>query len=55
MRHPAWRSLLAVLRTVGVRLLYGNDIWPLHEPRSEGDQRPLPWTQIVDATQQLVS
>ncbi|WP_112237492.1 flavoprotein [Kribbella monticola] len=53
-RHPACRAHLEVLRSTGVQLLYGNDIWALHEPRSEGDRRPLPWAQIVEAAQQLM-
>jgi hypothetical protein len=54
-RHPAWQSHLSVLRTAGVQLLYDKDIWPLHEPRSTPDARPLPWPLILQAAQQLLS
>jgi len=48
VRHPAWPHHLAALEQAGVRLIYGDDVWPLHEPRSEPD-RDLPWTSILDA------
>ena len=44
-RQPAWAGHLAALRSVGVRLVYGDDVWPLHEPRSEPG-RPLPWEAV---------
>jgi 3-polyprenyl-4-hydroxybenzoate decarboxylase len=45
-RHPAWESHLAALRQAGVHLVYGSDVWPLHEPRS-APGRPLPWVAIL--------
>jgi len=45
-RHPAWANHLATLRSVGVELVYGEDVWPLREPRAAGPSRPLPWTEI---------
>jgi hypothetical protein len=47
-RHPAWDGHLTVLRRAGVRLVYGGDVWPLHEPRTEPG-RPLPWAAILES------
>lgn len=44
-RQPAWGSHIAALRAAGVDLIYGDDVWPLHEPRS-APGRPLPWDAI---------
>ena len=44
-RQPAWLSHIAALRSVGADLVYGDDVWPLHEPRS-APSRDLPWEQI---------
>ena len=46
-RQPAWSSHVAGLRSVGVDLIYGDDVWPLHEPRS-APGRQLPWQIIRD-------
>jgi phosphopantothenoylcysteine synthetase/decarboxylase len=48
-RHPAWTGHLQMLRAAGVHLVYGPDLWPLHEPRT-APGRPLPWAAIRDAT-----
>jgi hypothetical protein len=47
-RQPAWSSHINGLRSVGVELIYGSDIWPLAEPRSAGP-RDLPWPAILSA------
>jgi phosphopantothenoylcysteine synthetase/decarboxylase len=47
-RHPAWPSHLQSLREADVHLVYGDHIWPLHEPRSEAG-RELPWDSILQA------
>jgi hypothetical protein len=52
-RHPAWEGHLAALRRAGVRLVYGDDVWPLHEPRS-APGRDLPWPAIVDAVRDAI-
>jgi hypothetical protein len=44
-RHPAWAGHIAALRTAGVDVIDGDDVWPLHEPRSEPG-RDLPWSAI---------
>lgn len=51
-RHPSWQSHIDVLRSAGVRLLYGEEVWPLREPREE-DGRPVPWEAILSAIEQL--
>ena len=45
--HPAWGKHTAALTSAGVELIQGEDVWPLHPPRSEPD-RPLPWAKIID-------
>lgn len=47
-RHPAWANHLAALGNAGVHLIYGDDIWPLHEPRS-APSRTLPWAALRSA------
>lgn len=44
-RQPAWDSHIAALRSSGADLIYGADVWPLHEPRS-APGRALPWDTI---------
>jgi hypothetical protein len=51
-RHPAWESHLERLRRAGVELVSGEHVWPLAEPRSTADSRPLPWAAIFDAVTQ---
>lgn len=48
-RHPAWEGHLAALRGAGVRLVYGDDVWRLYEPREAPPDRDLPWQAILDA------
>jgi hypothetical protein len=45
--QPAWQGHLDGLRGAGVRLVYGEDVWPLHRPRS-APSRQLPWSAILD-------
>jgi hypothetical protein len=47
-RHPSWDGHISALRRAGVLLVYGADIWPLHEPRS-APGRDLPWSAVLDA------
>lgn len=47
-RHPQWDQHLATLRSADVRLVYGPEVWPLHEP-SGAPQRDLPWEAILAA------
>lgn len=48
VRQPAWPRHLDALRSAGVHLVYGEDVWPLYEPRAAPSGRPLPWTVILD-------
>jgi len=52
-RQPAWSSHIENLRRVGADLVYGDEVWPLHEPRG-APGRQLPWkairTRIESAT-----
>lgn len=45
-RHPAWPGHIAALRSAGVHLLLGEDIWPLNSPRKESG---LPWAVALQA------
>jgi hypothetical protein len=47
--HPAWEDHVAALRRAGVRLVMGQDVWPLRRPRSAPGRRELPWAAILDA------
>ncbi|MGW5239246.1 flavoprotein [Monashia sp. NPDC004114] len=53
-RQPAWSAHLAALRSVGVRLVYGEDVWPLAEPRAAAPSRSLPWAAIIAAAEALL-
>lgn len=52
-RHPSWDMHIEVLRRAGVHLVYGEDVWPLHEPRS-APGRELPWSAVLDAVNAAV-
>ena len=53
-RQPAWGSHLAGLRSCGVRLVYGEDVWPLYEPRTAPPGRSLPWDAILKEIEAIV-
>jgi hypothetical protein len=46
-RQPAWSGHIAALQRAGVHLVMGDDVWPLHEPRS-APGKELPWAAIID-------
>jgi hypothetical protein len=48
VRHPAWSGHVAALKSAGVHLVGGPDVWRLTEPRS-GEWHPIPWQAVVDA------
>lgn len=52
-RHPAWPGHISTLRSAGVHLVYGEDVWPLYEPRSAPPERPLPWSSILDTAERV--
>jgi Flavoprotein len=47
--QPAWDSHIAALQRAGAHLVYGEDVWPLHHPRT-APGRQLPWHAIIDTT-----
>lgn len=47
-RQPSWSGHIAALQRAGVHLVMGDDVWPLHEPRS-APGKELPWAAIIDA------
>jgi flavoprotein len=47
-RQPSWDSHTTALTRAGVHLVMGDDVWPLHEPRSAPGKQ-LPWDAIIDA------
>lgn len=53
-RHPSWPSHLKLLQSAGVHLVYGDDVWPLYEPRDAGDVRPLLWAAILTGIERLL-
>jgi hypothetical protein len=54
-RHPAWADHLDALRRAGVHLIYGEDVWPLYEPRQAPADRPLPWSTIMAAVDAMIA
>jgi 3-polyprenyl-4-hydroxybenzoate decarboxylase len=52
--HPAWIGHIATLRSAGVHLVYGEDVWPLHQPRSAPGREP-PWPAIRDAIESAIT
>jgi phosphopantothenoylcysteine synthetase/decarboxylase len=54
-RQPSWDAHVSALRGAGVRLVYGEDVWPLYEPRQGPADRPLPWTAILEAIEDCLS
>ncbi|SEO88661.1 Flavoprotein [Actinacidiphila rubida] len=54
-RHPAWEGHLAALRSAGVRLVHGPEVWPLEEPRASVPARELPWAAVLAAVEQATA
>ncbi|ONI68195.1 flavoprotein [Kribbella sp. ALI-6-A] len=54
-RQPSWENHLQLLRTVGVDLVYGDDFWPLREPRTSAPSRPLPWSELLRRLDRLLA
>ncbi len=54
-RHPAWAGHIDALAAAGVRLVYGEDVWPLAEPRQASPTRGLPWQAIIDTVDKALS
>jgi phosphopantothenoylcysteine synthetase/decarboxylase len=48
--HPVFEQNIASLRSWGVTVLYGPDVYPLHEPGEGGNLvHAFPWHLVVDA------
>ncbi|MFK4222135.1 flavoprotein [Streptomyces sp. NPDC019890] len=47
-RHPAWEGHIKALRDAGTRLIYGDQVWPLAEPRAGMPGRRYPWEAVLD-------
>lgn len=47
-RQPMWDQHIEALRRARVHLVYGDDVWPLHEPRS-APGKDLPWPALLQA------
>lgn len=45
--HPAWASHMAALRSAGVDLVEGPEVWPLYPPRQSPPNQGLPWDAIL--------
>lgn len=54
-RQPAWDQHLDALRKAGVHLVYGEDVWPLYEPRSAPSGREPPWATILETIDALLA
>ncbi|SCF66672.1 flavoprotein [Streptomyces sp. Ncost-T10-10d] len=54
-RHPAWQGHIESLRKADVDLVYGPDVWPLHEPREGPEVRELPWSTIMESVQEAAT
>ncbi len=48
-RQPMWEHHIAALHKAGVHLVYGDDVWPLHEPRNAPPGKDLPWPALLQA------
>lgn len=53
VRQPAWAGHLGALRSAGVHLVYGEEVWPLYEPGAAPSGRPLPWAAILDVVERV--
>jgi hypothetical protein len=53
-RHPAWEEHLAALTSADVRLIQGDDVWPLYEPRAAPPGRRLPWLHVLEVVASIV-
>lgn len=51
--QPAWDGHITLLRKAGVHLVYGEEVWPLHQPRRAPGKK-LPWEAIRQAIESSV-
>jgi hypothetical protein len=52
--QPAWESHIDALVVAGVHLVYGEDVWPLHTPRS-APNKELPWRAIRGTIESVIA
>ncbi|MFE3638121.1 flavoprotein [Streptomyces sp. NPDC059168] len=55
VRHPAWQGHIEALRDSGVRLIYGDEVWPLAEPRAGMPGRRHPWEAVLSEASEAMS
>ncbi len=54
--HPAFNENIAKLRSWGVRVLYGDDVYPLHAPGTGGQHLDIfPWSLTLRALREMSS
>ncbi|MEU4347143.1 flavoprotein [Streptomyces sp. NPDC023838] len=54
-RHPAWEGHIKALHDSEVRLIYGDEVWPLAEPRAGMPARRYPWEAVLDQASRAIS
>lgn len=54
-RHPAWQRHLNALEAGEVRLVQGDDVWPLYEPREAPPGRELPWQTVLHTVHEMTT
>ncbi|SFN30247.1 Flavoprotein [Pseudonocardia ammonioxydans] len=54
-RHPAWERHLTTLRAGGVHLIYGPEVWALHEPRQAPPDRKIPWDTVLTRVDRVIA
>ncbi|GAB3757844.1 flavoprotein [Microlunatus parietis] len=54
-RQPAWDEHLRRLYRSPIHLIWGEDVWPLAEPRTAGPNRVLPWSSIIDTAARILA
>lgn len=53
--HPAFEENIAKLRSWGVRVLYGNDVYPLHAPGTGSQHLDIfPWKLTLESLKQMM-
>jgi hypothetical protein len=53
--HPAFAENISKLRSWGVRVLYGNDVYPLHAPGTGSQHLDIfPWKLTLETLEQMM-
>lgn len=54
--HPAFEENIKKLRSWGVRVLYGSDVYPLHEPGTGSQHLDIyPWALTLETLSEIIS